>query len=66
LKKYNTWPQQRGVEDVGAVGRGYADDDVLGLLAVEAVKLREQLVERLLALVVADGAQARVAACIDR
>src|SRR5665647_3582503 len=41
--------QQRGVEDVGAVGGGEEDDVVLHL---EAVHLDEQLVEGLLALVV--------------
>jgi hypothetical protein len=41
--------QQRGVEDVGAVRRGHEDD---GGTLVEAVHLDEQLVERLLALVV--------------
>ena len=41
--------QQRRVEDVGAVGGGDQDDVVLHL---EAVHLDEQLVERLLALVV--------------
>ena len=41
--------QQRGVEDVGTVGGGDEDDVVLHL---EAVHLDEQLVERLLALVV--------------
>ena len=42
--------QQRRVEDVGPVGGGDEDDVVLHL---EAVHLDEQLVERLLALVVA-------------
>ena len=42
--------QQRGVEDVGTV-RGREQDHAL--LLVEAVHLDEQLVERLLALVVA-------------
>ncbi len=42
--------QQRGVEDVGPVGRGDEDDVRLD---VEAVHLDEELVERLLALVVA-------------
>mmetsp|Transcript_33386 Transcript_33386/g.84109 ORF Transcript_33386/g.84109 Transcript_33386/m.84109 type:complete len:492 (-) Transcript_33386:550-2025(-) len=55
-----TGAQQRLVEHLRAVGGGDADDEVL-LVAVEAVQLREQLVERLLALVVADRAQARVA-----
>src|SRR3954468_150907 len=41
--------QERGIEDVGAVGGGDEDDVVLHL---EAVHLDEQLVERLLALVV--------------
>ena len=44
------WAQQGRVEHVGAVGRG--DDDEVGVV-VEAVHLDEQLVQRLLALVVA-------------
>ena len=44
-----TGTQQRGVEHVRAVGGGDDDDAFLG---VEAVHLDEQLVERLLALVV--------------
>ena len=52
--------QQRRVEDVGPVGGGDQDDAALG---VEAVHLDEQLVERLLALVVtAAHAGAAVAA----
>ena len=43
-------PQQRRVEHVGAVGRRDQDDAFIGL---EAVHLDQQLVERLLALVVA-------------
>ena len=43
-------PQQRVVEDVGAVGRGHDHD---ARLALEPVHLDEHLVERLLALVVA-------------
>ena len=43
------WPEERGVEDVGAVGGGEHDDAALG---VEAVHLDEELVERLLPLVV--------------
>ena len=43
-------PQQRRVEDVGTVRRGDQDDAALD---VEAVHLDEQLVQRLLALVVA-------------
>ena len=54
--------QQRRVEHVGPVGRG-DDDDALVLL--EAVHLDEQLVERLLALVVA-AAEARAAMAADR
>ena len=42
--------QQRRVEDVGTVGRGDQDD---AFVALEAVHLDEQLVQRLLALVVA-------------
>ena len=47
--------QEGGVEHVGAVGRGDQDHAVVGL---EAVHLDEELIERLLALVVA-AAQAR-------
>ena len=47
-----TRAQQRRVEDLGAVG-GAQDDD--GLVAVEAVHLGEDLVQRLLALVVGAG-----------
>ena len=43
-------PQQRRVEDVGPVGRGDQDDVVLHL---EAVHLDQQLVQGLLALVMA-------------
>ena len=53
--------QQRRVEDVGAVGGGDQDDVVLHL---EAVHLDEQLVERLLALVVA-AAEAGAAMAAD-
>ena len=53
--------QQRGVEDVGAVGGGDEDDVVLHL---EAVHLDEQLVERLLALVVT-AAEAGAAVAAD-
>src|SRR6202034_4317434 len=45
-----TGAQQRGIQDVWPVGGGDHDDVVLGL---EAVHLDEQLVEGLLALVVA-------------
>ena len=56
----STRPQQRRVEDVGAVGGGDQDDVVLHL---EAVHLDQQLVQRLLALVVtAAHAGAAVAA----
>src|SRR3954447_17658607 len=54
--------QQRGVEDVGAVRGGDQDDVVLHL---EAVHLHEELVERLLALVVT-AAQAGTAMAADR
>ena len=54
--------QQRGVEDVGAVRRADHDDALGG---VEAVHLREHLVERLLALVVA-AAEAGTALAADR
>jgi hypothetical protein len=53
--------QQRRVEDVGPVGGGDQDDVVLRL---EAVHLDEQLVERLLALVVA-AAEAGAAVAAD-
>ena len=45
-----SWAEKRGVEDVRTVRRGDQDDVVLHL---EAVHLDEQLVQRLLALVVA-------------
>ena len=54
--------QQRGVEDVGPVGRRH-HHDALGRL--EAVHLGEHLVERLLALVVA-AAEAGAALAADR
>ena len=54
-------PQQRRVEDVGAVGGGDQDDVVLHL---EAVHLDQQLVQRLLALVVA-AAHAGAAVAAD-
>src|SRR5688572_21296166 len=44
----SAWPQERGVEYVGSV-RGGDDDDVGG--AVEAVHLNQDLIERLLALI---------------
>ena len=54
-------PEQRGVEDVGAVRRRHHHDALGGL---EAVHLREHLVERLLALVV-PAAEARAALAAD-
>ena len=54
-------PQQRRIEHVGAVRRGDEDD---ALVALEAVHLDEQLVQRLLALVVA-AAEARAAVTAD-
>ena len=54
--------QERRVEDVGPVGRRHDDDP---LVRVEAVHLDEDLVERLLALVVA-AAEARAAPAPDR
>ena len=54
--------QQRRVEHVGPVGRGDQDD---ALVRLEAVHLDEQLVERLLALVVA-AAEAGAAMAADR
>ena len=57
-----TRAQQRGVEDVGPVGRGH-HHDAFGRL--EAVHLGEHLVERLLALVVT-AAEAGAALAADR
>ena len=54
--------QQRRVEHVGTVGRG---DDDHALAALETVHLDQQLVERLLALVVT-AAQAGAAMAADR
>jgi hypothetical protein len=54
--------QQRRVEHVGTVGGGDHDDALAGL---EAVHLDQQLVQRLLALVVA-AAEARAALAADR
>ena len=54
--------QQRRIEHVGAVGRGDEDD---ALVRLEAVHLDEQLVQRLLALVVA-AAEAGAAMAADR
>src|SRR6478735_85176 len=54
-------PEERRVEDVGPVGRG--DDDDVGV-GVEAVHLDEDLVERLLALVVT-ATEARAALATD-
>ena len=56
-----TWPEQRRIEDVGAVRGGDQDDVVLHL---EAVHLDEELVQRLLALVVA-AAETRAAVSTD-
>ena len=59
-----TGPEQRRVEHVRTVGRG-DDDDQIG--PVESVHLREQLVQRLLALVVAapEAGAARAADGVD-
>ena len=51
-------PQQRRIEDVGAVG-GRHDHDAVG--SGEAVHLDEQLVERLLALFMAERVAAAIA-----
>ena len=51
--------QQRGIEDVRPVGRGDDDDALVGR---EAVHLDEQLVQRLLALFVAERVAAAAAA----
>jgi hypothetical protein len=57
-----TRAQQRRIEHVGTVRRGDEDD---AFVALEAVHLHEQLVERLLALVV-PAAQAGAAMATDR
>ena len=57
-----TWPQQRGIEHVGTVGRR-DDDDAFVLL--EAVHFDEQLIERLFALVIA-AAKTCAAMAADR
>ena len=54
--------QQRGIEHVGTVGGGDQDDAFIGL---EAVHLDQQLVQRLLALVIA-AAEAGAAMTADR
>lgn len=54
--------QQRGVEHVGTVGRGDDDD---ALVRLEAVHLHQELVQRLLALVIA-AAEAGAAMAADR
>ena len=54
--------QQRGIEHVGTVGGGDQDDAFIGL---EAVHLDQQLVQRLLALVIA-AAEAGAAMAADR
>ena len=54
--------QQRRVEHVGPVGRGDEDD---ALIRLEAVHLDQQLVQRLLALVIA-AAEAGAAVTADR
>ena len=54
--------QQRGIEHVGAVGGGDQDD---AFVRLEAVHLDQQLVERLLALVIA-AAEAGAAMAADR
>ena len=56
------WPQERRVQHVGPVGRGHDHDQVV---AQEAVHLGEELVQRLLALVVA-AAEPRPARAADR
>src|SRR5579864_1841693 len=55
------WPQQCRIEHVGAVGGGDDDDP---FIALEAVHLDQQLIERLLALVMA-AAEARAAMPAD-
>ena len=56
-----TRPEQRGIQDVGAVGGRHEDD---ALIRLEAIHLDEQLVEGLLALVVA-AAEAGAAMTTD-
>ena len=56
-------PQQGGVERLGPIGRRHDDDAAIG---VEAVHLDEQLVERLLAFVVAADGVAGRASCPGR
>ena len=55
-------PQQRGIQDVGAIRGGEQDDALVGF---KAVHLDEQLVQGLLALVMA-AAQARATMAADR
>jgi len=57
--------QQRGVQDVRPIGRGDADDGRRLLVRLKAIQLGQKLVQRLLPLVVAHGAQPRVAALRD-
>ena len=52
-------PQQRRIENVGTIGRRDDDDALVGR---EAVHLDEQLIERLLALFVAERVAAAAAA----
>ena len=55
-------PQQRRVENIGTVGRRDQDDAFIG---IEAVHFDQQLIQRLLALVMA-SAQTRAAVAADR
>src|SRR5829696_8936120 len=57
------WAQQRRIEDLGPVGGRQHDDAGTRL---EAVHLGEDLVERLLALIVGAGERARAAGTADR
>src|SRR5262249_1408103 len=58
----SAWAQQRGIEHVGPVGRGHEND---AFVRLEPVHFDEQLIERLLALVVA-AAKTRSAVASDR
>ena len=56
------WPQQRGIQDLGPVGGGQEND---ALLRIEPVHLRQELVQRLLAFVVAPHHGAHAARLAD-
>ena len=56
--------QQRRIEDLGPVRRRHDDDRILGV-RLEAVDLRQELIQRLLAFVVRDESDATAAALAD-